>query len=184
MVASSRRAFHALTPVLALIALAAMALAFAPVAGASTDIAAADARPATGIAPVGAPPAGTAPGRRIEPAAAAYGGGPDPGGRHARSAPTWRSATRSASATREQVFDENEPNESPAYFEEGFTNDFAADLARPWEAGRGVTLVNDACPGETSNGLIGENAALGGENLDRTGRPRSAGSRRLPPVRV
>lgn len=63
----------------------------------------------------------------------------------------------------EQVFNENFPNESPSFFEEGFTNDFAQDLARPWEAGRGVTLVNDACPGETSNGLIGENPALGGK---------------------
>jgi len=63
----------------------------------------------------------------------------------------------------EQVFDENEPNDAPAYFEEGFTNAFAEDLSRPWEAGRGLTLVNDACPGETSNGLIGENPALGGK---------------------
>jgi lysophospholipase L1-like esterase len=63
----------------------------------------------------------------------------------------------------EQVFNENVPNDSPSYFEEGFTNDFAQDLARGSEAGRGLTLVNDGCPGETSNGLIGENAALGGK---------------------
>lgn len=63
----------------------------------------------------------------------------------------------------EQVFNENFPNESPSFFEEGFTNDFAQDLARPPEVGRGLTLVNDACPGETSNGLIGENPALGGK---------------------
>ncbi len=63
----------------------------------------------------------------------------------------------------EQVFDENFPNESPSYFEEGFTNAFAQDLSRPSEVGRGLTLVNDACPGETSNGLIGENPALGGK---------------------
>lgn len=63
----------------------------------------------------------------------------------------------------EQVFNENIPNESPSFFEAGFTNDFAQDLARPSEAGRGLTLVNDACPGETSNGLIGENPALGGK---------------------
>lgn len=63
----------------------------------------------------------------------------------------------------EQVFNENFPNESPSFFEAGFTNDFAQDLARPPEAGRGLTLVNDACPGETSNGLIGENPALGGK---------------------
>jgi lysophospholipase L1-like esterase len=63
----------------------------------------------------------------------------------------------------EQVFNENAPNESPSYFEEGFTNVFALDLARGSEVGRGLTLVNDACPGETSNGLIGENPALGGK---------------------
>jgi hypothetical protein len=63
----------------------------------------------------------------------------------------------------EQVFNENFPNESPSFFEEGFTNDFAQDLSRSYEVGRGLTLVNDACPGETSNGLIGENAALGGK---------------------
>jgi lysophospholipase L1-like esterase len=63
----------------------------------------------------------------------------------------------------EQVFNENFPNESPSFFEAGFTNDFAQDLARPSEAGRGLTLVNDGCPGETSNGLIGENPALGGK---------------------
>jgi lysophospholipase L1-like esterase len=63
----------------------------------------------------------------------------------------------------EQVFNENFPNESPSFFEAGFTNDFAQRLSRPSEVGRGLTLVNDACPGETSNGLIGENPALGGK---------------------
>lgn len=63
----------------------------------------------------------------------------------------------------EQVFNENFPNESPSFFEEGFTNDFAQHLGRPSEVGRGVTLVNDGCPGETSNGLIGENPGLGGK---------------------
>jgi lysophospholipase L1-like esterase len=63
----------------------------------------------------------------------------------------------------EQVFNENFPNESPSYFEEGFTDAFAQHLRRPSEVGRGITLVNDGCPGETSNGLIGENPALGGK---------------------
>ena len=63
----------------------------------------------------------------------------------------------------EQVFDENEPNDAPAYFEEGFTDAFAEDLGRRREVGRNLVLVNDACPGETSNGLIGENPALGGK---------------------
>jgi lysophospholipase L1-like esterase len=63
----------------------------------------------------------------------------------------------------EQVFDENEPNDAPAYFEEGFTDAFAEDLGRRREVGRNLVLVNDGCPGETSNGLIGENPALGGK---------------------
>ena len=63
----------------------------------------------------------------------------------------------------EQVFNENAPNESPSFFEEGFTDAFAQHLRRPYEVGRGLTLVNDGCPGETSNGLIGENSALGGK---------------------
>ena len=29
--------------------------------------------------------------------------------------------------------------------------------------GKGSTIVNDACPGETSDGLIGENEAIGGK---------------------
>jgi lysophospholipase L1-like esterase len=63
----------------------------------------------------------------------------------------------------EQVFNENFPNDSPSYFEEGFTNAFARHLERPSEVGKGITLVNDGCPGETSNGLIGEKEALGGK---------------------
>jgi lysophospholipase L1-like esterase len=55
------------------------------------------------------------------------------------------------------------PNESPSYFEEGVANDFTKDLAKSTEIGKSVRLVNDACPGETSNGLIGEKAELGGE---------------------
>ncbi len=89
-------------------------------------------------------------------------GGPNPGNN--RTVSTYLALGDSISfGYSEQVFNENTPNESPSYFEEGFTNDFAQDLARPWEAGRGLTLVNDACPGETSNGLIGENPALGGK---------------------
>ncbi len=59
----------------------------------------------------------------------------------------------------------HESDESPSFFEEGFTNGFLKDLRKSSELGKesGITLVNDACPGETSNGLIGESAALGGE---------------------
>jgi lysophospholipase L1-like esterase len=62
-----------------------------------------------------------------------------------------------------EKFDLNFPNEAPSYFENGFDNFFAKDLASKSEVGPGVTIVNDACPGETSNGLIGENEALGGK---------------------
>jgi lysophospholipase L1-like esterase len=63
----------------------------------------------------------------------------------------------------EEKFDIHSPNDSPSFFEEGFTNDFAKDLGKTKELGKGVRLVNDGCPGETSNGLIGENPELGGE---------------------
>jgi lysophospholipase L1-like esterase len=63
----------------------------------------------------------------------------------------------------QEKFDLNFPNEAPSYFENGFDNFFAKDLDKGNEAGAGVTIVNDACPGETSNGLIGENEALGGQ---------------------
>jgi lysophospholipase L1-like esterase len=55
------------------------------------------------------------------------------------------------------------PNESPSYFEEGFTNYFTYQLKKATEIGKSIRLVNDGCPGETSNGLIGENEAIGGQ---------------------
>jgi lysophospholipase L1-like esterase len=63
----------------------------------------------------------------------------------------------------EEKFNINYPNESPSYFEEGFDNFFNKDLKKAEEVGKGSTIVNDACPGETSNGLIGENEAIGGK---------------------
>jgi lysophospholipase L1-like esterase len=63
----------------------------------------------------------------------------------------------------QEKFDLNFPNEAPAYFEHGFDNYFAQQLSKPSNVGPGVTIVNDACPGETSNGLIGENELLGGK---------------------
>jgi lysophospholipase L1-like esterase len=63
----------------------------------------------------------------------------------------------------EERFNLHYPTESPSYFDEGFTNAFAKDLRRGSEVGKSIRLVNDACPGETSNGLIGENPELGGE---------------------
>jgi hypothetical protein len=63
----------------------------------------------------------------------------------------------------QERFNVNFPAEAPAFFEEGLDHWFRQDLAKATEVGKGVVDVNDACPGETSNGLIGENPALGGE---------------------
>jgi lysophospholipase L1-like esterase len=63
----------------------------------------------------------------------------------------------------EEKFNINYPNESPSYFEEGFDNFFNNDLKKETEVGKGSTIVNDSCPGETSNTLIGENEAIGGK---------------------
>jgi lysophospholipase L1-like esterase len=63
----------------------------------------------------------------------------------------------------EERFNLHSSDESPSFFEEGVANDFAKDLRKTTEVGKGLTVVNDACPGETSNGLIGEDTELGGE---------------------
>jgi lysophospholipase L1-like esterase len=63
----------------------------------------------------------------------------------------------------EERFNNHFPTDSPSYFEEGVANDFVKQLGKSSEIGKEIRLVNDACPGETSNGLIGENPALGGE---------------------
>jgi lysophospholipase L1-like esterase len=68
----------------------------------------------------------------------------------------------------EERYNNHFPTESPSYFEEGFTNYFDKDLAKNSELGKGVRLVNDACPGETSNGLIGENESYGGKTSTET----------------
>ena len=75
-----------------------------------------------------------------------------------------------------EKFGVNFPNEAPAYFEEGSTNAFAKFLGRSEEVGKGVVTVNLACPGETSNGLIGENEALGGKvSTEGPGKPQGPG---------
>ncbi|HTA05977.1 MAG TPA: hypothetical protein VK774_06415 [Solirubrobacteraceae bacterium] len=60
-------------------------------------------------------------------------------------------------------FSNHFPTESPSFFEEGVANDFAKFLRKSSEVGKSIRVVNDACPGETSNGLIGENPAVGGK---------------------
>jgi hypothetical protein len=60
-------------------------------------------------------------------------------------------------------FNENFPTEAPVFFEEGLVNQANKLLAKAEELGKGIKPVNYACPGETSNGFIGENEALGGK---------------------
>jgi lysophospholipase L1-like esterase len=62
----------------------------------------------------------------------------------------------------------HKPNEAPSYFEEGFTNYFNTKLHTAAEVGKTIRLVNDGCPAETSNGLIGENTGLGGQASTET----------------
>ncbi len=62
----------------------------------------------------------------------------------------------------EEGFKNNESNESPSFFEEGYANDLAKDLSKSSEVGKGLTLVNDSCPSDTTNTFIGENEAIGG----------------------
>jgi lysophospholipase L1-like esterase len=75
-----------------------------------------------------------------------------------------------------EKFKLHEPNDSPSYFEEGFTNYFTSDLKKATEVGKSIRLVNDGCPGETSNGLIGENEAIGGQtSTEGPGHPQGPG---------
>ncbi len=62
----------------------------------------------------------------------------------------------------EERFKLHEPIDAPTFFEEGVAND-SLKLLRKATGKKSLQLVNDACPGETSNGLIGENPMLGGE---------------------
>lgn len=63
----------------------------------------------------------------------------------------------------QQKFEENYPAESPSAFEGGYTNLLAKKLAAAEKkAGNALSLVNLGCPGEVSDGMIGENKALGG----------------------
>ncbi|HTY97668.1 MAG TPA: SGNH/GDSL hydrolase family protein [Solirubrobacteraceae bacterium] len=62
----------------------------------------------------------------------------------------------------QERFNIHAPTEAPAFFEEGVAND-ALKLLRKATGKKSLQVVNDACPGETSNGLIGENPMLGGE---------------------
>jgi hypothetical protein len=68
----------------------------------------------------------------------------------------------------------NFPTESPSYFETGYPNAFAKDLRTKlapvgaFGKEKNLVLVNDGCPGETSEGFIGENPAVGGQTSTET----------------
>ncbi len=63
----------------------------------------------------------------------------------------------------QEKFEANFPTESPGAFEEGFVDFVAKKLVKPEkEAGFAIHKIDLACPGEVSDGLIGENALLGG----------------------
>ena len=78
-------------------------------------------------------------------------------------------ATRSPSATRSRKFEANFPNEAPAYFEVNYPNELGKLLRGTKYAvtgGKGLTVVNNACPGETSDSLFGTGAL--GKAVDPT----------------
>lgn len=60
-------------------------------------------------------------------------------------------------------FNVNFPNEAPSFFEEGPVTDAAKLLSGGTQLGKGLRTINTSCPGETSNGFVGENTALGGQ---------------------
>jgi lysophospholipase L1-like esterase len=63
----------------------------------------------------------------------------------------------------QQKFEENYPAESPTAFEGGYTNLLAKKLAsQEKKSGNALSLINLGCPGEVSDGLIGENPEIGG----------------------
>jgi lysophospholipase L1-like esterase len=61
----------------------------------------------------------------------------------------------------QEKFENNYPNDAPAYFEEGYANFYAKKVKANKEiANKGLVLVNNGCPGETTDSLIG-NGPLG-----------------------
>jgi hypothetical protein len=62
-----------------------------------------------------------------------------------------------------EKFNNNFPAEPPSAFEGGYANVLNAKLAKlEKKEGNALSLINLGCPGEVSDGLIGENKALGG----------------------
>ncbi|HTR90020.1 MAG TPA: hypothetical protein VMG62_07930, partial [Solirubrobacteraceae bacterium] len=71
----------------------------------------------------------------------------------------------------QQLYNENESAGDPASaFEAGYANDYLAYITAH-HAYAGTKLVNDGCPGETTESLIGSNATLiGGLNAALAGK--------------
>ena len=66
----------------------------------------------------------------------------------------------------QQKFEENYPAESPTAFEGGYVSLLGQKLAKlEKKEGNALSTINLSCPGEVSDGLIGENPALGGGQL-------------------
>jgi hypothetical protein len=59
----------------------------------------------------------------------------------------------------QQLFNENAPFESPTGFEQGYANDYLG-LVNAKMGKKQAQLVNDGCPGETTESLIGDNPTL------------------------
>jgi lysophospholipase L1-like esterase len=56
----------------------------------------------------------------------------------------------------EQKFNENFPNEAPTYFQEGYVDYYGKKIKANKEIpNKGLVIVNNGCPGETSGGLNG-----------------------------
>ena len=55
----------------------------------------------------------------------------------------------------QQLFNENFPGENPKKFEHGYTNDYLAALKAAEPTANWQPLINDGCPGETTDSLIG-----------------------------
>lgn len=57
---------------------------------------------------------------------------------------------------------ENAPGDSPAFFEKGYTNQYAKKVrANKAENNKGMVEVNDGCPGETTKSFKGEGKNVG-----------------------
>jgi hypothetical protein len=58
----------------------------------------------------------------------------------------------------QEKFEINSPNEAPSYFESGYANYFAKKLRGTPNLFKGLVIVNNGCPGETTDSMIGKGA--------------------------